>query len=114
MRRAMAIIGLAILAGCGETETTRNIDAMIDADFTTGEALITCRASSTGTCHGVFLTEGVRDTAAVKQGETSSLSGLGPRTHYCLDVRAPDPEACRPRPLADGQQIVRSTTVKGK
>lgn len=113
MLRGMAILALVALASCGETGTTRSIDAMMDADFTTGELLITCRASSTGTCHGVFLTEGMRDTAEVPQGETAGINGLGSGTLYCLDVRAPDPESCRRRPLVDGEQIVRSTRVKG-
>lgn len=108
---AVGIAGALLLAGCSAGTTTRNVDAVLDAELEAGEALLTCRKSSSGTCHVLFITEATRITAQARQGETAAASGLSPETRYCLDVVAPDPNGCRPRPLVAGEQIVRSSSV---
>lgn len=108
MRAALALA--LLLGGCAELGE-RKVDAMIEAKLEAGEALITCRESSSGTCHVVFVTEATRITAQAKQGETGSASGLSPTTRYCVDAAAPNPDGCRLKPLREGQQIARYTKM---
>lgn len=103
-------VAAALLAGCAGSEA-RKVDAVLEAKLEPGEVLITCRESSSGTCHALFVTEATQIEAQVKQGETGSASGLSPTTRYCIDVQAPDANACRPRDLANGQTIVRYSKV---
>lgn len=106
-----AVLALALLlGGCAEMGE-RKVDAMIEAKLEAGEALITCRESTSGVCHVVFVTEATRVTAQAKQGEVGSASGLSPTTRYCVDTVAPDPNGCRLKPLVEGQQIARNTRL---
>ena len=114
--KRLAILALAaILPGCGGTVVAAtSVDAMIDADFTTGALVLTCRASSSGACHAVLLTDGQRDDLKADIGGTANATGLGDRTTYCVGAAAPDPATCKPRPLADGQQIIRISSAETK
>ena len=108
MRAALALA--LLLGGCAEMGE-RKVDAMIEARLEAGEALFTCRESSSGPCHAVFVTEATRITAQAKQGEASSATGLSPTTRYCVDASPPDPNGCRLKPLVEGQQIARYTKM---
>lgn len=104
--------GLALavlLAACGAAP--RTLSATIDARLEAGEALVTCRQSSSGTCHALFITQTALVRVEAKQGETGSAEGLTPATRYCVDVRAPEPGKCRRRMLEEGAQIVRVSAV---
>ncbi len=110
MKPATAVVAFLLLAGCSGKEE-RVVHAVIEAKLDAGSAMVTCRESSSGTCHALFVTQVALVTAEVKQGETSGVEGIDTGTRYCVDVRAPEPAKCRLKPLADGEQIVRSATI---
>ena len=114
MKWVVAIVAPMLLAGCGTTRTERNVDALLEANLAKGDVLFTCRASSSGTCHAVFLVDGNAVTAEAPAGSAVSASVAGVNVEYCVDVTAPDPSACHPKTLVDGQQIVRSSTITHK
>jgi hypothetical protein len=110
--RGAIVAGLLLLTGCGGMQE-RKVDAVLAADLARGEVLIRCRESSSDSCHALFVTEAHLVTAQAKVGESASASGLGPETRYCVDAVAPNPAKCRLRSLANGEQIVRNTSLKG-
>lgn len=100
-----------LLGGCAKTE--RSIVAQLDADFATGQVVLTCKSSTSGTCYAIFLADGELLKAEAAAGATASVAGVNEGTRYCVDVAAPDVTKCHPKPLARGEQIVRHSTVKG-
>ena len=58
--------------------------------------------------------DGERDDLSAAAGATAGGSGAGNRSFFCLGPAAPDPATCRPKPLSDGQQIVRSSSAVTK
>jgi hypothetical protein len=101
---------LLLLGAC--THTARNIDAELEADFARGTVLLTCKASSSGTCYAIFLAGGAIVKGQAAAGGTATIEGIGAAADYCVDIETPDPAKCRPRPLEDGKQIVHKSTVK--
>ncbi len=114
MKWPVAMVVPMLLAGCSADRTERNVDALIEANLAKGDVLFTCRASSSGACHAVFLVDGHAVTAEATAGSAASASVEGANVEYCVDVTAPDPASCHPKTLVDGQQIVRSSTVTHK
>lgn len=110
MKWPCLILAPLLLVGCGTTE--RRVDAELEADFAKGAVLLSCKVSSSGTCHALFLVDGQQVTVKAAQGASVGVDGVGEDTAYCVDVRAPEPPKCRPRPLVPGKQIVHSATVK--
>lgn len=111
MNRTVLLLALPLLAaGCGRT--TRNVEAQLDADFATGQVVLSCKASSSGTCYAIFLGDDDMVTLDAAVGASAS-TGINEGARYCLDASAPDPGKCHPKPLAQGKQIVRASTVKG-
>ncbi len=106
----LILLPLLLLAGCGG-KTERSIDVQLDADFAKSEVLLTCKASSSGSCKALFLIDTERKTASAAAGGTVGVS-VGEGAYYCVDVVEPDPAKCRPRPLVAGKQIVHASTVK--
>jgi hypothetical protein len=101
---------LLLLGAC--THTARNIDAELEADFTRGNVLLTCKASSSGTCYAIFVANGSVVNGKAAAGDAATIEGIGAAADYCVDVETPDPAKCRPRPLESGKQIVHKSTVK--
>ena len=111
MRLSLLLLAVPLLlAGCGKTE--REVHAELDADFAKGQVLLSCKSSSSGACHAMFLVDGELVTAQAATGATTGVNGISEGATYCVDVRAPDPTKCKPKPLVPGKQIVRSSTVR--
>lgn len=111
MKYVSALIAPLLLAGCDTGP--RSVEAELDADFAKGELLLSCKASSSGTCHAIFLSDGEKLDAQAPAGGSSSVSAVGEGTLYCVDAVAPNPARCRPQPLVAGKQIVRKALIKG-
>lgn len=100
------IAGLALLvAGCGE-KVDKNISAMLETDFQKGTVTMTCRESSSGTCHALFVFKDDVIRLDAAQGSAATATGIVDFSRYCLDVSAPA-DGCELKPLVEGQQIVR-------
>lgn len=111
MRWMALAFGTALTIG-GCEQPPRNLDAELDVNFTTGELLLSCRTSSSGTCYAVILDENRRMTVQAAAGATSSLGDVTDGMDYCVDVDTPDPARCHPRPLVSGKQIVHAAKVR--
>lgn len=101
------IAGIALLlAGCGE-KVDSEVAAILDADLQKGTVTLTCRTSSTGACHALFvLGDDVKRIDAPVNG-AATATGITDFTRYCLGATAPG-NGCNLRPLVEGQQIVRN------
>jgi hypothetical protein len=111
MRLACLILTiLPMLAACAPAD--RSVDAKLDANFGSGELVLSCRASASGTCYAIFLVDGeiVRGEAAA--GASSSIGGVGEGAEYCVGAQLPDPSKCHPRALVQGTQIFHRSTGK--
>ncbi|MCW3846192.1 hypothetical protein OF829_03005 [Sphingomonas sp. LB-2] len=100
------VVGLALLvAGCGE-KVDSDISAMLETDFQKGTVTMTCRESSTGSCHALFVFKDDVKRLEVAKGSAATATDIVDFTRYCLDVSAPQ-NGCKLAPLVEGQQIVR-------
>ena len=100
------IVGAALLAtGCG-AKTDSSISAMLETDFQKGTVTMTCRESSSGTCHALFAFKGDVKRLEVAKGSAATATDIVDFTRYCIDVAAPQ-DGCKLAPLAEGRQIVR-------
>lgn len=100
------VAGLALLvAGCGE-KVDSEVAAILEADLQKGTVTMTCRSSSSGTCHALFVLKDdvIRIDAAA--GSVATATGINDLFRYCLGSEAPG-DGCNLRPVAEGQQIVR-------
>jgi hypothetical protein len=108
MRRKLAgILTLATaLAACGNVRRAA-IEAEMSGDAAHGTATMTCRASTSGTCHALFLTGEATKTGEAPVGASATVTGLAPATRFCVGASEPDPPRCHPMDLTDVRQTVR-------
>ncbi|WP_342250687.1 hypothetical protein [Sphingomonas sp. OTU376] len=114
MNKGMALLGLALLAGCSGATTTekQSVSLVLDADFTTGTLLLTCRDSSSGSCHVLVAGSGEPVRLSAEKGKTAeSATGAAEGTRFCAGGAEPQ-NGCSLTPLRDGEQIYRSSRVK--
>lgn len=114
MNKMMLLAAPLLLAGCSGATTTekQSVSLVLDADFTTGKLLLTCRDATSGSCHVLVAGPGepVRLTAA--KGETAeSPGGAAEGARFCAGGAEPQ-NGCSLTPLRDGEQIYRSSQVK--
>lgn len=109
MRWTVAAIAL-LIAGCGSSGK-RSLHATIEADRAGGTVTMMCTASSSGTCHALFVTGSDMGRVSAAVGTSAGTTGITDETRYCLDVSEPD-NGCTLKPLAEGKQIVRHETIE--
>lgn len=108
MKWAMIVAAALLVAGCGTKVTkSQSVSAMLEADLKSGNVILNCRASSTGSCHLLLVTGEKIERLSADTGKTATAGGATDATQYCLQESAPQ-NGCRLQPLAQGQQIVRS------
>ncbi len=107
MKRTAILATALLLAACGGKTVSHSISAVIEADPEAGNALLTCRESSSSSCHVLFVTGKQLARVEAKVGATATAGGLTPDTQFCLQENAPQ-NGCRLQPLVKGEQIVRS------
>ncbi|MEI9926837.1 MAG: hypothetical protein WDN44_02945 [Sphingomonas sp.] len=105
---------MAVLAaGCAPGAAKHGVNAELEAHTAAGDVILTCRASSTGACHALFSTDDKTARIQAPVGGTSAASGIGPDTQYCLDSSPPQ-DGCRLVALREGEQIVRTESLKAR
>ncbi|MCW3836600.1 hypothetical protein ACFQ1E_09740 [Sphingomonas canadensis] len=112
MKPFPALALLLMLPAC-QPAGEKTVEAVLDARLEGGTVTLQCRRSSSGSCHALFYTDRELLGAVAKAGESASAEGIGPGTRYCVDAEQPDPAKCRPRPLEEGEQIVRRNKTGG-
>ncbi len=109
--RAIGMAALLALAGCGGRSETRSLSLVLDSDLAAGKATLTCRQSSSGTCHVLFVTGDKTLRLSAAAGSKAEINGVSADTQLCTGDSAPA-NGCRLTPLRDGEQIVRFTETK--
>jgi hypothetical protein len=108
MKRVMIVAAALLVAGCGGKVTkSQSVSAMLEADIPSGNVMLNCRASSSGSCHLLLVTGEKIERLSADAGKTATAGGVTDATQYCLQESAPQ-NGCRLQPLNQGQQIVRS------
>ncbi len=108
--KRIVLLALAAAAACAPA-SKHNVSVVIDADFTTGKVTLTCRDSSSGTCHVLFATAGEPVRLSAAKGASAEANGLGDGARFCVGDAAPG-NGCKLSPLRDGEQIIRNSVVK--
>ncbi|NYT42665.1 hypothetical protein HZY97_17965 [Sphingomonas sp. R-74633] len=113
----MMLVPLALLAGCSAAKTEKqNVSLVLEADFASGKLMLTCRESSSGSCHvlvaGANGSPPVRLSAA-KGAMAESANGAGEGARFCAGASEPE-NGCRLTVLRDGEQIYRASEVKSE
>lgn len=83
------------------------VTAEVTGDAAHRNATMTCRASTSGMCHAVFLSGGQTKPLDLATGATGIVDGLAAGARFCVAPRTPDPAQCKAADLHDGRQIVR-------
>jgi hypothetical protein len=110
MRPILALAALAALAltlaACGKSERSA-VSLEVNGDIANQAATITCKESTSGTCHVLFQSGTTTKRASAAVGATTTVSGLPAGTGFCGGYAPPEPAGCKPIVLVDGRQVVR-------
>lgn len=107
MRPILAVTTLALtLAACGKSERSA-VSIEVNGDFANRAATITCKESTTGTCHVLFQSGTTTKRASAAAGTSTTVSGLPAGTGFCGGYTPPELASCKPVLLVDGHQVVR-------
>jgi hypothetical protein len=107
MRPILALTTLALtLAACGKSERSA-LSLEVNGDFANRAATITCKESTSGTCHVLFQSGTMTKSASAAVGRTTTVSGLPAGTGFCGGYAPPELASCKPILLVDGRQVVR-------
>jgi len=106
------IAGLALLAAGCTGKVDHSISVMLETDFQKGTVTMTCRESTSGTCHALFVFKDDAKRLEAAQGSAATVTGIVDFTRYCLGTSAPG-NGCDLKPLAEGQQIIRNRVTHG-
>jgi len=107
MRPILALTTIALtLAACGKSERSA-VSLEVNGDFANHAAIITCKESTTGTCHVLFQSGTTTKRASAAAGTSTTVGGLPAGTSFCGGYTPPELASCKPILLVDGHQVVR-------
>lgn len=107
MRPIVALTALALtLAACGKSERSA-VSLEVNGDIANESATITCKESTTGTCHILFKTGETTKRASAAAGASMTVAGLPAGTSFCGGYTPPELASCKPIVLLSGHQVVR-------
>lgn len=96
----------ATLTACGKSERSA-VSLEVNADPASETATITCKESTTGTCHVLFQTGTTTKRASAAAGARTTVAGLPAGTSFCGGYTPPELASCKPIVLVAGHQVVR-------
>ncbi|MEP9359423.1 hypothetical protein [Sphingomonas sp. KR3-1] len=105
------VLALVLLAGCSAKTEKQQVSLVLDADFASGKLILTCRDSSSGTCHVLVAGSGQPVRISAPKGGTGEATGAADGAQYCVGSSAPE-SGCQLHPLKQGEQIFRASEVK--
>jgi hypothetical protein len=107
MRPIIPLAALALtLAACGTSKRSA-VSLEVNGDSASQAATITCKESTTGTCHVLFQSGTTTKRASAAAGTSATVSGLPAGTGFCGGYTPPELASCKPILLIDGHQVVR-------
>lgn len=109
----MMLAGLVLLAGCSTQTQKQSVSLILDADLASGKLMLTCRDSSSGTCHVLVAggNGGAVRLSAAKGATAENPSGAADGARFCAGASEPQ-NGCRLTVLRDGENIFRSSAVQ--
>jgi hypothetical protein len=106
MRPIIPLTALVLTLGaCGHGERSA-VSLEVNGNVADNSATITCKESTTGTCHVLFKTGAMTRRASAAIGTTTTVSGLSAGTSFCGGYTPPELESCKPIVLLDGKQVI--------
>jgi len=113
MNKGMALAALVVLAGCSAKTEKQNVSLVLDADFASGKLMLTCRDSSSGSCHVLVAggSGGAIRLSAAKGTTAENATGAADGARFCAGGSEPQ-NGCRLIVLRDGENIFRASEVK--
>ena len=107
MRPILALTPLALtLTACGHGQRSA-VAIEVNGDIAHETATITCKESTTGTCHLLFQSGTTTKRASAASGASTTVAGLPAGTSFCGGYTPPELASCKPIVLLNGQQVVR-------
>lgn len=106
----LAACALLALTGCKSRQHTIAIAFTSDPDLAAQTLTLTCRASSSGTCHFAFTYGFDPAEAAVKTGDSATLHGDLSNALYCAEVTRPNIATCNKSSIAPKRQTTSRST----
>ncbi len=109
----MFFSGCASHPGTGANSTT-NANGITNANVPAGSHLFQCHPASPGPCAYVVFNESgsVRETFILAPGKARLITGIHPRTAFCLSVEKPlDPTRNAKRLGLDGKPLKKETNA---
>ena len=107
--RWMIVAAALLAAGCGE-KVDSNIAVLLDTDLQKGTVTMTCRESSSGTCHALFAFRDDVIRLEAAQGSTATATNITEFSRYCVGPTAPG-DGCELKKLTEGEQIIRKRST---
>jgi hypothetical protein len=109
--KKILLVAVVLLAGCSAKTEKQSVSLVLDADFTSGKLVLTCRDSSSGTCHVLVAGNGQPVRISAPKGGTGEATGAAEGAQYCVGSSAPE-SGCQLHPLKQGEQIFRASEIK--
>ncbi len=107
MRPILAVAAFALtLTACGHGERSA-VSLEVNGDIANESATITCKESTTGTCHVLFKTGATTKRASAAAGASTTVAGLPAGTSFCGGYTPPELASCKPIVLLSGHQVIR-------
>ena len=107
MRPIPAVAALTLtLAACGKSERSA-VSLEVNGDIANESATITCKESTSGTCHVLFQSGTTTKRASAAVGTSTTVAGLPAGTSFCGGYTPPELSACKPIVLLKGHQVIR-------
>jgi len=107
MRPILALTTIALtLAACGKSERSA-VSLEVNADPASETATITCKESTTGTCHVLFQSGTTTKRASASASASTTVAGLPAGSSFCGGYTPPELASCKPIVLVAGHQVVR-------
>jgi hypothetical protein len=109
MRPATLLIASVLattLAACGHGQRSA-VSLEVNGDIANESAAITCKESTSGTCHVLFQTGTTTKRASAAAGASTTVAGLPAGTSFCGGYTPPELASCKPVVLLSGHQVVR-------
>jgi hypothetical protein len=109
--RAIGLLALLAMTGCSGTmvQEEHKLNAIITADFSSGDLSLACRESSSGTCHMLLTGKDGPVRISASAGASENASNIAPGTQFCIGD-TPPADRCQLQALRGGEQIFRMQT----
>ena len=109
-KHLLGALALLTLTGCHPQNTKTGLRFSITPDSAAQTITVSCKESSSNTCHFAFTGRISPAETAVKAGESIVLIGDASNTLYCAEPTKPTIGNCRATSIAPKRQVITKET----